>query len=1528
MNTLNNKKLPQVAAPTGVSNAALAHCAREAIHLPQAIQSYGALAVCDADTGTVLRVSDNFEQWLGVGVDAVLGQFLPDALRCPEPALTVWTTWKQAAQTGGGTLVGQVTSADGVGVLEVMVHHSGVSAAPAVVVPLEPIHPVAGGSAPTMALEQPASSMLVFEFVPDWNPDSAVRDDLALLGRLANSMRATRASQSVAEFTNNSVEDVRRFLGYDRVMLYRFAPDWSGEVLAEATADGVEHRFLGQRFPASDIPAQARALYTRNLLRVIADVDAPASALLPAQAEQEQPLDQSHCLLRQPSPMHLAYLRNMGVRATLTISLLHEGQLWGMLACHHHIPRVPPQHHRHSVLVAAELIADGLISRLDALLRTEELAWMQKAELAIAALEEGLRNASTLEVAAPLLEAAFRDLAGADHVFGRLNGQEWGDVVLSKRAMADLGQRLRSVAPGTVLVTDALQAWGWQEDDCLAPVPLVGLAAVSPSGDGDSFLIILRQEWRRTIEWGGRPDQFSPTERPDGSIVLGARRSFDVWRQEVAGHCLPWRKFELDVCGRLAMIAVRQHGRITLVDTRERNRLLGASLELLRDMVLVTEAEAAPGQSFRRITYVNPALCEHTGYSSEQLLGQSPSMFQGPATDAARLREIAQALREWKPVNTKLINYKKDGTPYWVEFKIVPIANDAGWFTHWISIQRDITETVRLQADLQSKHDRIESVMSAIGAGTWTIDYGSGVCSLDPLAAALIGQPAEAVVNVSQKFIRSLVHPDDLALVRASMDAHARQDTQFHDARFRMRHRNGHWVWIRSRGQIVRWTLDGKPAWMIGTHTDVSDQVNLRAQYESQQRFLSDLTDKLPGMVYQFSRSAKGCYAFTFASKKGFDLFGLEPAAIVRDAQLVFHRIDPADLPEVLASIEASATTLGKWRHRFRLKAAESGASQATLEVYGVPQRDEESGGVLWHGFLTNISDVVRIEGELVQGRIDLEATIAAIPDTLLSLSAGLVVQIARSPQALIFGRPPSSLVGSRIADIFGEPAGSIFADAVRQAKALGHVQNVEFPLDLEGVLHHFECSLAHKHSPLESGAAGVAGYVVTIRDITERRLAEEQVALLANNDPLTGLLNRRGLRDRIERISRHSAVHNSQYAVLFIDFDHFKDLNDAHGHHVGDELLKEAASRMASEIRSRDLLARFGGDEFVVVIPGLTTQSEALEAAARAADRLIRCLKTRFHLGGLSYEITCSIGIAFGQGDADAADVGDILKSADMAMYQAKTAGRDAYYFFDARLQADVAYRSAVEQDLRHAIERQELRLYFQPIVDRQREVVGYEALVRWSHPVRGLVSPADFIPAAERSGLIVPIGEWVLREASQQLMRWKHEATHPKIYIAVNISARQVQRQDFVAATCRVFDETGVDPSLLKFELTESLMHDNLELTIQKMHQLKQLGVQFALDDFGTGYSSMSYIRRLPLAQLKIDRSFVIDLPGDSEAEAITKMIVQLADTVAMEVVAEGVETDAQFTYLKALGCQFFQGYLLGKPAPLPRAIPTTLP
>lgn len=1479
-----------------VTPETLAHCAQEAIHQPEAIQRYGAMLVCDASSGSVLRHSQGIEAWVRVPWEGMLGASVMQVLG---RAQQEWATWSLRAQTTGPVLAARIDGTQLAMPVEVMIH----------------------------SLPQMEPPCVVLELIPDWSPEGAERDDVTLLGRLARSMRSLRDSESLEGFVQSSVASVQSFLGYDRVMLYRFAPDWSGEVLAEATAPGVEPRFVGQRFPASDIPPQARELYCRNLLRVIADVNASPVSLVPGAAGEAIPLDQSLCLLRQPSPMHLAYLANMGVRATLTISLLHEGRLWGMLACHHGGPRVPPQHHRHSVLIACELIADSLISKLDSIVRLESLESVRRLDTAVGELEQSLRQMPSMDQGWNAFDATVRLLAQADAVFGKLHGQTWGDVVFPETVLAQLQGKLAGIPAGMPLLTTSVHEWGWQPLEHARH--LAGLLAVSPTGIPDNYVVVMRAEHQHTVRWGGKPDAFTKVPGPTGNLVLGARRSFDVWLEEVRHRSLAWSSELVVACVQMARMMSQMHARLLLLETQERNRLLGASLDLLHDMVVVTEAEPQPSSSIRRILYVNPAVCRHTGYSVEELLGQSPSIFQGPGTDAGDIRDISLSLKRWTPITKTLVNYRKDGSPYWAEIKIVPIADDQGWYTHWISIQRDITATMRLQQTLQGKNDRLESVLQATRTGTWSLDFISGFCSLDNHAAALLGYQGNEVDNLTDQAIESMVCPEDISALSRSREAHRGDETQLHDASFRMRHRAGHWVWIRSRGQVVRWAPDGSAAFMIGTYTDITERVNLRNQLERQHAFLSDLTAQLPGVVYQFRRTADGKYKFPFASRRLLEVFGVSPTDVIDDAGPLLARVDADDLPALRQSIEISAKEMTTWHHRFRVCRDIGSSVPIILEGHAVPHA-EGGGSVVWQGFLTDVTEKVMAEKAGEQIRLDLEATMAAMPDSLLSLDSTLTVLMARSPSSTILGYPVVSFPGAFVLDFLEEPARTIFVDALKQSDLHGHMQSVEFSMQLgPGLLRHFECSIAAKSRPndlreirhaldLNSKNSKSAGYVVTLRDITQRKTAEEQVERLAYFDPLTSLLNRRALFDRLESISQYCADRGTVYAVLFLDLDNFKDLNDSQGHHVGDELLREVARRMSLEIRYSDTLARLGGDEFVVVIPDLEPGIAAQGVVTRVAENLRACLDYRFQLGLLNYRITCSIGITFGTGRDEL--ISDVMRRADIAMYQAKAAGRNLHYFFDREIQSTVARRSALEQDLRRALEQGEMLLHYQPIVDRRFVVVGYEALIRWHHSEHGLISPAEFIPLAEHNGLIVPIGQWVMNVACDRIRKWDDDASCRGLFISVNVSARQVQREEFVSDVLALIEEKGVNPRLLKFELTESLLHSNLEHTIEKMRQLERLGVQFALDDFGTGYSSMSYIKRLPLHQLKIDRSFVSDLPDDSDGAAIATMIHQLAHTLGMSVVAEGVETEAQRDYLMSLGCQYFQGYLFGKPGALP--------
>lgn len=442
-------------------------------------------------------------------------------------------------------------------------------------------------------------------------------------------------------------------------------------------------------------------------------------------------------------------------------------------------------------------------------------------------------------------------------------------------------------------------------------------------------------------------------------------------------------------------------------------------------------------------------------------------------------------------------------------------------------------------------------------------------------------------------------------------------------------------------------------------------------------------------------------------------------------------------------------------------------------------------------------------------------------------------------------------------------------------------------------------------------------------RDITERKKSEAEIERLAFYDVLTGLPNRRLLLDRLAMALAQSRRTERCGALLFLDMDNFKDLNDTLGHDFGDELLRQVAQRLQTCVRDSDTVARFGGDEFVILFENLdASTAAAAEQAEAIARKLLAALNQPYMLGTQQRHSTPSIGIAMfdGRGEDDVGSlIDELLKRADLAMYQAKSAGRNTLSFFDPGMQAAVSARSALEMDLRQALQRQELLLYFQPVVDQDLRLSGAEALVRWQHPQRGLISPAEFIPLAERSNLILHLGLWVLQSACEQLARWgRHEAT-ASLSLSVNVSAQQFRHPDFVPQVVDVLKRTGASSERLTLELTESLLLNDVEDVTAKMSQLKTHGVGFSLDDFGTGYSSLSYLKRLPIDLLKIDQSFVRDILNDPNDAAIAKTVLALARSLDLGVVAEGVEETGQMNFLVAHGCQAFQGYLFGKPVPL---------
>jgi diguanylate cyclase (GGDEF)-like protein/PAS domain S-box-containing protein len=548
------------------------------------------------------------------------------------------------------------------------------------------------------------------------------------------------------------------------------------------------------------------------------------------------------------------------------------------------------------------------------------------------------------------------------------------------------------------------------------------------------------------------------------------------------------------------------------------------------------------------------------------------------------------------------------------------------------------------------------------------------------------------------------------------------------------------------------------------------------------------------------------------------------------------------------------------------------------------------------------------------RSRDQLAATLEAVPDLLFELDADGRYWDYRARRAELLVAPPEQLLGHTVHEVMSAPAAQVVMTALAEAAEQGFAKGGQLFLPLKHGDCWFELSVARKNTDPQEGSR----FIVLARDITERKQAEAEIEQLAFFDSLTGLPNRRLLLDRLQHALEASARYGTSGALLFIDLDNFKLLNDSKGHVAGDMLLQAVAQRLRATVRGEDSVARLGGDEFVVMLQGLAKDSVAAVAqVAQVGEQVLNCLRQAYVLDGYEYHCTASIGVSLFSGKAQ--DVGELLKSADAAMYSAKNSGRNSLVFFDPAMQAALEARAQLAGELRAALPRGQLQLYYQAQINREGCVVGAETLLRWLHPQRGMVSPAQFIPLAEDNGLIVPIGQWVLEQACAQLKVWQVHSLPRALPLSVNVSARQFRQADFVESVRAALQCSGVDPAKLKLELTESLVLDNVESVISKMHALKALGVRFSMDDFGTGYSSLSYLKRLPLDQLKIDQSFVRDIVTDAGDAVIVKTIIGMAHNLGLEVIAEGVETEAQRSLLLSYDCRMFQGYLFSKPLPL---------
>lgn len=685
------------------------------------------------------------------------------------------------------------------------------------------------------------------------------------------------------------------------------------------------------------------------------------------------------------------------------------------------------------------------------------------------------------------------------------------------------------------------------------------------------------------------------------------------------------------------------------------------------------------------------------------------------------------------------------------------------------------------------------------------------------------------------------------------------------------------------------------------------ERSGLSTRLQQSHDLLTKLSSQVPGIIFQFKRTPDGRMCFPYASNALFEMYGVSPEEVREDASKVFSFQHPEDAPHILASIEESARNLTPWHQEYRLILP--GKGECWRMGMAKPERLPD-GGTLWHGFITDITErkeseahqrlaarVFETTGEAIMVT-DLEANIVAINPAF--------TRITGYSEAEVLGKNPRILKSGRYDKMF---YAAFWEELLRKGEWVGEIWNKrkngeEFP--------QWETISAIKD---ESGK--VTRYVAVFSDMTQIHKTQQKLDQLTWRDSLTGLANRALFIMQVGQ-ALVSAKREGRYAViLLIDLDRFKEINEARGLAAGDEILRVVAKRFASAMHADDLLARLDSDEFAVLMPRFFASREsAAHESLSMSEKLHLAMQEAMEVGGEHIHVGASIGISIMPESQNETAV-EVLRQADMAMAKAKEEGGGRSVFFETVMGESVKERFQLESELRLAIAHNQLRLYLQPQVDAQGRQVGAEALVRWQHPTRGLVPPGLFVPLAESSDLIVALDRWMLTAVCRLLALL--DAEGQSMRISVNISPRHFQKSDFVEEIKAQLVKSGAAPTDLVLEVTEGLMIGDLGDVVGKMTSLSTLGIHFSIDDFGTGYSSLAYIKRLPIHELKIDKSFIQDATTDQNDAALVETILSVAQHLHLQVVAEGVENQEQADFLNARGKVIHQGYLFGRPEPM---------
>ena len=846
-----------------------------------------------------------------------------------------------------------------------------------------------------------------------------------------------------------------------------------------------------------------------------------------------------------------------------------------------------------------------------------------------------------------------------------------------------------------------------------------------------------------------------------------------------------------------------------------------------------------------------------------------------------------------------------DGSLHWLEIS-GHLQTDSNGRKQIFGVIRDITQQQEQEQALRESQERLTLALESANLGTWDWHIPSGTLYGSARAASLHDLSSDFFQGDFNDFFQHVPEEDRKVMRQAYRDAVEGRKRNY-QVTYRTRLRNGEMRYLESTAKLYR-DSQGEPLRMAGILIDITERVQREQRLAASEEKFATLFQASPDPIC-VTRISDG--VFIEVNPSFCQTFGWQPEAIVGRSSMEVSFWGDRHQREQLAKKLHQQQGLSNEEVRYRTSSGRELTCVISSRFIHV------DGQLCITTTFRDITERQQAEAALKASQEKFAKAFHSSPDaiTITERDSGRFIEVNEGFYRLT-GYSAKEVIGISTMDI------NVWANPEERARMIEQVQR-------EGHAHHLEMHGQHRDGSIKLVEVSVEPIelnntpclLLTARDIGELKAAQAQVQHLAYHDPLTNLPNRALLMDRLTQQIALLKRHNLHGALLFLDLDHFKHINDSLGHPVGDAVLKMVTARLEASVRQEDTVARLGGDEFVVLISGLEGNcTEVAHQIHQVAEKLRHLLTEPMLLDGHRLQVTPSIGIALLPDHGD--NPTDLLKRADIALYRAKDSGRNTIQIFHKTMQDAASERLRLENDLHLALARGEFELYFQPQVDaRHGNIIGCETLLRWSHPNLGLQSPAEFIQVLEESGLILEVGAWVISEACHACSRMLHDGLiHSEHFqLCINISPRQFRQSSFVEHIERSLQQSQLPAGMLKLEITENIVIQNLDDTIAKMHSLKRLGLSFAMDDFGTGYSSLTYLKRLPVDVLKIDQSFVRDATTDPNDAEIIRAIVAMARSLNLQMIAEGVEQPAQLQFLLQQGCHQYQGYLFSKPLPL---------